>query len=261
MTGAAIVTGADSGIGRAIAVALAEAGHEVGVAWYADEQGAQATAEEVRTHGVRAEVERFDATDPEQATAAIDALIDRLGGLAVFVSNGGVAATASLLDMPFDEWRRVLATDLDGAFVGIQHAARHLVRLHRGGRIIATGSVQSHEPMMRMTAYGAAKHGVRGLVAGAALELAEHGITVNAVAPGEIATAMTGREDAAPADGARPGIPLGRSGDAREVAALVAFLASPAASYITGASIPVDGGMLRMGPAGAAALADDAWRS
>jgi len=256
----AIVTGADSGIGRAIAVALAETGHDVGIAWFADADGARSTADEVRDLGVRAETEFFDATDQRVATTAIDALVERLGGLDVFVSNGGVATTAPLLDMDLEEWRRVLVTDLDGAFIGIQHAARHLVRRHRGGRIIATGSVQSHQPMMRMTAYGAAKHGLRGLVAGAALELAEHGITVNAVAPGEIATAMTGRDDTDPGAIARPGIPLGRSGDAREVAALVAFLASPAASYITGASIPVDGGMLRMGPVGAAALTDDGWR-
>ena len=123
-----------------------------------------------------------------------------------------------------------------------------MVAAGRGGRIIAITSVHEHQPRVGSSAYDAAKHGLGGLVKTAALELGQHGITVNAVAPGEIATPMTDQTDEDPTTTARPGIPLGRPGDAREIAAVVAFLASPAASYVTGASWVVDGGMLQMGP-------------
>ena len=159
-----------------------------------------------------------------------------------------------------DEWRRVIATNLDGAFVCMQRAARRMVEARAGGRIIAVTSVHEHQPMVGSSAYDAAKHGLGGLVKTAALELAEHGITVNAVAPGEIATEMTGQEDVDPRTVERPGIPIGRPGDAREVAAVIAFLASPAASYVTGASVVVDGGMLQMGPQAGAVITDDGWR-
>jgi len=114
--------------------------------------------------------------------------------------------------------------------------------------------------MVGSSAYDAAKHGLGGLVKAVALELGHRGITVNAVAPGEIATAMTGNEDEDPNQHHRPGIPLARPGDAREVAAVIAFLASPAAAYVTGASIVVDGGMLQMGPQAGASITSDDWR-
>ena len=130
-----------------------------------------------------------------------------------------------------------------------------------GGRIIAVTSVHEHQPMVGSSAYDAAKHGLGGLVKTAALELAPYAITVNAVAPGEIATAMTGHEDVDPLTVERPGIPLGRPGDAREVAAVIAFLASPGAAYVTGSSVVVDGGMLQMGPQAGASIANDDWRN
>src|SRR5690606_5236792 len=119
-------------------------------------------------------------------------------------------AAVALVDMSFDDWRHVVATDLDGAFVCIQRAARRMIAAGRGGRIIATTSVHEHVPRVGSSAYDAAKHGLGGLVKTAALELGEHGITVNSVAPGEIATPMTGQEDEDPRGARRPGIPLGR---------------------------------------------------
>ena len=256
----AIVTGSDSGIGRATAVALAQAGMDVAVTWHRDRSGADRTAAEVRSTGRSAVVGQLDAADYAGTQRVVGELAEQLGGLDVFVNNAGTGINRPLLEISEQQWRQVVATDLDGAFAGIQQAARLMVAAGNGGRIIAVTSVHEHQPMIGSSAYDAAKHGLGGLVKSAALELAPLGITVNAVAPGEIATAMTGNEDTDPATVHRPGIPLGRPGDAREVAAVIAFLASPAAGYVTGASVVVDGGMLQMGPQAGAAIIGDDWR-
>jgi NAD(P)-dependent dehydrogenase (short-subunit alcohol dehydrogenase family) len=258
----AVVTGSESGIGRATAVALAEAGCDVGITWYQDEAHAQATAEEVRGTGRRAEVRHLDLTRLPGAADVVDELAEALGGVDVLVNCAGTGASQLVLDTDYDTWRTVLATDLDGAFLCLQRAARRMVAAGRGGRIVNITSVHEHQPRVGSGAYCAAKGGLGLLTRVAALELAEHGITVNAVAPGEIATPMTGQEDEDPTDPGkhRPGIPLGRPGDAREIAAVVAFLASPAAGYVTGASWPVDGGMLQMGPMAGSHMSSDDWR-
>lgn len=127
--------------------------------------------------------------------------------------------------------------------------------------MIAITSVHAHQPMIGSSAYDAAKHGLGGLMKNLALELGAHGISAVSVAPGEIATPMTGQTDSEPTDEDRPGIPLGRPGDAREVAALIAFLASPEAAYISGASLVIDGGMLQMGPQAGASISGHDWRT
>lgn len=136
-----------------------------------------------------------------------------------------------------------------------------MVRAGSGGRLIAITSVHEHQPRVGSSAYDAAKHGLGGLMKTVALELGQYAITANCVAPGEIATPMTGQEDVDPQRVERAGIPLGRPGDAREIASVVAFLASPAASYVTGASWVVDGGMLQMGPHGGSHITSHDWRS
>lgn len=257
----AIVTASDSGMGRAAAVALAAAGMDIGVTWHSDEAGAQDTAAEVRAAGVKAEVAHLDTSELSRCGDAVDELADRLGGVDVFVNNAGTGSAAPALDMSIEQWRHVVATDLDGAFVCLQRAARRMVSAGNGGRLIAVTSVHEHQPRVGSAAYDAAKHGLGGLVKTLALELGQHGITANCVAPGEIATPMTGQEDQNPHSEDRPGIPLGRPGDAREVAAVIAFLASSQASYVTGASWPVDGGMLQMGPQAGSHLTTNDWRT
>ncbi|WP_297345494.1 SDR family oxidoreductase [Amnibacterium sp.] len=259
----AIVTGSDSGIGKATAVALAEAGMDVGITYLddAEKEGAEGTAEEVRALGRKAVVVQLDVSVGPPAGDVIDSLAERLGGLDVFVNNAGTGDNVPLLEMTWDQWRHTVSTDLDGAFVCIQRAAKRMVAAGNGGRIIGITSVHEHQPKFGSSAYDAAKHGLGGLLKTVALELGQYGITANAVAPGEIATPMTGQEDQDPTQVQRPGVPLGRPGSAREIAAVVAFLASPAASYVTGASWPVDGGMLQMGPQGASGLPSDDWRS
>ena len=257
----ALITGADSGIGRATAVRLAEAGMDIGITWHSDLEGAQETAEEVRAHGRRAAVARLDLTRLPDAADTVDELCDRLGRVDVLVNNAGTGTMTPFLDLELEDVRRVLDVDLVGPFLCGQKAARHMIRQGDGGRIVNVTSVHEHQPRVGAAPYCAAKGGLGLLTQVMALELAEYGITVNAVAPGEIATPMTGQEDVDVAGVGRPGVPLGRPGDAREVAAVIAFLAGPDASYVTGASWAVDGGMLRMGPQAGSHLPADDWRS
>ena len=257
---AAIVTGSDSGIGRATAVALAQAGLDVGVTWHRDEQGAQDTAEEVRRLGRACAVARLDTTELPPAATSSTVWPRSWAVCDVFVNNAGTGDNAPLVELTLTQWRHTVSADLDGAFVCIQRAARRMIAAGRGGRIIAVTSVHEHQPRVGSSAYDAAKHGLGGLIKTAALELGQHGITCNAVAPGEIATPMTGQTDTDPTQEKRPGVPLGRPGHAWEIADVIAFLASPQASYVTGASWVVDGGMLQMGPQAGSHLTSDDWR-
>jgi hypothetical protein len=242
----AIVTGSDSGIGKATAVLLAERGFDVGITWHEDEEGARATASEVESHGRRAEVRQMDLSDVEDGPRAVGELADALGGLAVFVNNAGTGHETPFLEVPLDEWQHVIDVDLTGAFLCAQEAARRMVAAGNGGRIVNVTSVHEHVPLRGSSAYCAAKGGLGLLTKVMAVELAEHGIAVNAVAPGEIATPMTGAEDEDPHSIERPMIPAKRPGDAREIAAAIAYLASPEAAYVTGESLVIDGGLLLM---------------
>jgi len=244
--GVAIVTGSDSGIGRSTAVRLAEDGFDIGVTWHSDEQGARRTVDEVERSGRRAEVRRLDLNEPADVPGGVGKLAEELGGLDVFVNNAGTGHRTPFLELSPAEWQQVIDVDLTGAFLAGQAAARRMVDAGAGGRIVNITSVHEHVPLRGASAYCAAKGGLGLLTKVMALELAPHGITVNAIAPGEIATAMTGAEDVDPSSRERSKIPLGRPGHADEIAEAVAFLAAPGSRYATGASFVIDGGLMLM---------------
>jgi NAD(P)-dependent dehydrogenase (short-subunit alcohol dehydrogenase family) len=241
----AIVTGADSGIGRATALLLATEGFDIGLTVHRDVAGAKETARAVGQRGRRCVQAAFDAAATD-AGAVVERLAGDLGGLGVLVNVAGTGQSQLALDLPLETWQHVLATDLTGPFLCAQRAARRMVADGHGGRIINVTSVHEHVPRVGSSAYCAAKAGLGMLTQVLALELAEHGITVNSVAPGEIATEMTGQDEEDAYRVSRPGNPLGRPGHVNEVASVIGFLASPRSAYVTGSSYAVDGGLMLM---------------
>jgi NAD(P)-dependent dehydrogenase (short-subunit alcohol dehydrogenase family) len=244
MTKTAIITGSDSGIGKATAVRLAKGGFDVGVTWHSDRDGAEGTAREIEADGGRAVVGQLDVTDFDNAADTVEALAAELGGLWLFVNNAGGGESHPFLEFPLEDFREVIDLNLTGAFLCAQRAARLMVNAGEGGRIVNVTSVHEHVPLRDAAAYCAAKGGLGLLTKVMALELGEHGITVNSVAPGEIATPMTGAHEQDPGEQKRPALPAERPGNAHEIAEAIAFLARPDARYTTGSSIIVDGGLL-----------------
>lgn len=244
----AVVTASDSGIGRSCAVMLAEAGYTVGITWRSDEEGAQETARLVESKGQLAQVRQLDLSDPQGGGQQLAQLINSLGRIDVLVNNAGVMTKADFLDVTFEDWRKVFTVDVDGAFVCGQIAARHMVDQGDGGRIINITSVHEHTPLPDAAAYTAAKHALGGLTKSMALSLLPHHILVNAVAPGAIATPMNDMSNSEAHSRRMPEIPIGRPGDTREIASLVAWLCSEWATYTTGQSFVVDGGFMLANP-------------
>ncbi|MEW1953186.1 SDR family oxidoreductase [Terrabacter sp. NPDC080008] len=255
----AVVTGADSGIGRATALLLASEGFDIGLTVHEDEEGARRTASDVEERGQRCAMEPFDAASPT-AGETVDRLADRLGGIGVLVNVAGTGTSSPVMLLDLADWNSTLATDLTGPFLCARHAARRMVAQGQGGRIVNVTSVHEHVPRLGSAAYCAAKAGLGMLTKVLALELAEHGITVNAVAPGEIATEMTGQDEEDAWRTERRGNPLGRPGHVNEVASVIGFLASPRATYVTGSSYAVDGGLMLMSAHGHDD-ADAGWRT
>jgi 3-oxoacyl-[acyl-carrier protein] reductase len=233
----ALVTGGSRGIGRATAVALAQAGHRVAVGFVRDEDAARKAAADAGGIAVR-----IDVGDPAAVDAAFVQIEAALGAVSVLVNSAGVTGDGLLLRMTDEQWREVLSTNLDGAFHTIRRATPAMVRA-RSGRIVNVGSVAGLSGSAGQVNYAAAKAGLVGLTRSVAREYASRRVTCNLVAPGPIATDMTaGLAPERRADLASQ-VPMGRFGSAEEVAAVVAFLASEAAAFVTGAVVAVDGGL------------------
>ncbi|CAA9359517.1 MAG: Uncharacterized oxidoreductase YohF [uncultured Nocardioidaceae bacterium] len=254
----AIVTGADSGIGKATAELLAAEGFDVGITFHTDHDGAEDTRAGIEQRGQRCFVAHQDLSRPDTADV-VDELAEQLGGLGVLVNNAGTGHSDPVLDLTYDRWREVISTDLDGPFLCAQRAARRMAASRKGGRIINVTSVHEKVPRLGAAAYCTAKAGLGMLTKCLALELGRDGILVSSVGPGEIATPMTGMDESEAYGESRPGNPLGRPGHVNEIASVIAFLASPRSSYLTGASITVDGGLSLMAAHGHD-KADESWR-
>jgi NAD(P)-dependent dehydrogenase (short-subunit alcohol dehydrogenase family) len=238
----ALVTGSDSGIGKATAVQLARQGFDVHVTYSRDEDGAKSTAAEVGSVGQSASVHHLDLS----AAGAGAALVDSIADLDVLVNNAGTGDPCPAIELPIDEFRKILEIDLVGPFACSQVAARRWIAQSRGGVIVNVTSVHEHIPNSDSAAYCSAKGGLGLLTKALALDWARYGIRVVAVAPGEISTPMTGQEDEDPRAQDRHGIPARRTGDAREVASLIGWLCSDDAAYVTGGSYVIDGGLTLM---------------
>ncbi|MBI4885675.1 MAG: 3-oxoacyl-ACP reductase FabG [Acidobacteria bacterium] len=235
----ALVTGSARNIGRAIALALAEGGAAVMVNALQALPDAEAVAQEIGRGGGQAAAMTGDVGDPDAVTRLVDATVARFGRLDILVNNASVRREMAFASLEYAEWRRILATTLDGAYLCSRAALPHLIASGRGS-IVNIGGLSSHTGAPGRAHVVAAKAGLAGLTRALAHELAPHRITVNCVAPGLIETARSGPE---PAHHQKLVSPVGRRGRPEEIAALVRFLCGPGARYITGQTVHANGGL------------------
>lgn len=238
----ALVTGASRGIGRAITLSLAKEGADIALVYAGNVSAAEEVLEQARTLGVKAEAFRCDVADHAAVKELIAAVLAQFGSIDILVNNAGITRDGLLLTMKEADYDAVLDTNLKGAYNTIKHIVPHMIK-KRSGRIINISSVAGLMGNAGQVNYAAAKAGLVGLTKSAAKELAARNITCNAVAPGFIETDMTGALSERVRQALLEAIPLKRMGKAEDVAALVAFLAGPAAAYITGEVVRVDGGL------------------
>jgi NAD(P)-dependent dehydrogenase (short-subunit alcohol dehydrogenase family) len=246
----AVVTGASSGIGQAIAIALAEAGANVASLYLTDPEGAAATAAAIGATGREALMRQGDTADPAQVESLATDAESRWGGLDIWVNNAAKVVVKPFLEISDADWRDVLSVNLDGYFHGCRAAARRMVPRGRG-RIVNIASVTYHQPSPGMATYVASKGGVVGLTRVLGLELAPLGICVNSVSPGTVDTAMNaGLFTPAVRKVFDDRIAVGRIGAGRDIASAVLYFCSDEAAFVTGQDLLVDGGMALNGDVG-----------
>jgi 3-oxoacyl-[acyl-carrier protein] reductase len=238
----AFVTGGSRGIGREIVLALARAGHPVGFCYSADSDGARETREMVEQAGGKTVAVQADVADADAVDAAFREVESAFGPVTVLVNNAGITRDGLVVRMSDEHWRAVIDTNLTGAFHTIRRATPGMMKA-RYGRIVNVSSASAHIGQAGQANYAAAKAGLVGLTRSVARELARRNITCNVVAPGPIVTSMTDDLTDDWRAQVEAAVPLGRLGTAEECAAVIEFLCSESAAYVTGAVVPVDGGL------------------
>ena len=238
----AIVTGGGRGIGRAIAVRIAREGANVAISYRSNDAAAEETAKAVREAGTKCEVFKGNVASPGDVEALFKGVSDAFGRVDILVNNAGITRDNLMMRMKEDEFDDVLQTNLKGTYLCTRAALRPMVRA-RWGRIVSVSSVVGLVGNAGQANYAASKAGIIGFTKSVAREVAQRGITVNAVAPGYVETELTGTLPEDVKDRIKARVPMGRFGEAEEVAEVVAFLAGEDAGYVTGQTIAVDGGM------------------
>ncbi len=243
----AVVTGSDSGIGRAIALQFAREGAAIVVNYHRQSDKAQAVIDEITNSGGKGLVVQADVSVATDVDNLVQAAVAHFGHLDIFINNSGIEQQQPFVETPLEVWNRVIAVDLTGAWLGSQAAARQMIAQGQGGRILNVSSVHEDLPMPNNAPYCAAKGGLRMLMRTIAVELAPHQITVNNIAPGAIATPINAgtEQDPKRMQELLAEIPLGRIGQPEDVAELATYLASDGAAYVTGATFVIDGGLMR----------------
>ena len=239
---AAIITGGTRGIGRAIATRLAEEGANLAISYRSNDAAAQETVERVRELGVECELFKGDVSSPADVEALFGGANAAFGRVDILVNNAGITRDNLMMRMKEEEFDEVLRTNLKGTYLCTRAVLRPMIRA-RSGRIVNVSSVVGLVGNAGQANYAASKAGIIGFTKSVAREVAQRGITVNAVAPGYVETELTGSLPEKVKDQIRDQVPAGRFGEPEEVAEVVAFLAGEASGYVTGQTIAVDGGM------------------